>query len=1129
MLEREGCKIYLMKFKLNKVFFIIKISILFFGFVFLTAPNNSSASIICLDPGLPVVCNPADTDFECGSSCQASDADCAAWIADSCFYYCGDSLCTVPEDTFNCPADCGGGGDVCGDSFCTGSEDTFNCPADCGAPTPNLTATSPSPSTATTGVAQTFSSTITNNGTAGTGASFSNFFQRATAANGGGTITDFTSTTMTALANGASNTATSPSYTFPSAGTYSVRACADKTNAASTGTIAESNEGDNCSAWTNVVVGTSCTNVTNVRVLVHSGLQSYSRIVELEAWGGGGGTDNFALSGTASASSQFSANFPATSAINGDKRGVGWGGGTGGWNDSTANVWDDWLGVAFSSPKNLNAINVYTLSDSVTLSSDPSPTDTFSQYGITNFDIQTSANNGSSWTTIPGGSVTGNNLIWRNFACGPTPNLTATSPSPSTATTGVAQTFSSTITNNGTAGTGASFSNFFQRATAANGGGTITDFTSTTMTALANGASNTATSPSYTFPSAGTYSVRACADKTNAASTGTIAESNEGDNCSAWTNVVVSVAVSVSVNITSPAEGSNSLNSNIPINWTTIGSGLNCLMWFTEGGPQMPYTSCPSGANTTQLSYVHMPTISGRVLAMDFVENAGITTYDRSANGNNGTLVNATWTASGKYGKALNFNGINGYVNLGTNASLRPSGAFSAVAWINANASQVLYPQIVSSSDSSGLTGWNLYLQNGANQGAAAFIVKEGSNAWGNCYALGASNLKGAGWKFVVGVYDGTTAKIYVDGVLQTTDACQNQSINYGISPSAEIGRKIQAQASTYFNGTIDEVAVYNRALTATEISNMYNDTAFNGAHTLNIRATDASAQTATDSNNFTISVTPMSGTLTPASPSCIIASGASTCNINYSWTTTNPVATSAITSNTDNSGANSPNFAVINGNNGGPTSFVIPYGGRTFYLYNNTVLLAQSTIAAGSVTCTAGTTWNGSICAVNPITVSLGANPTSMALPTNATTLSWVTTGNPTSCVASGWWSGAKTVSGGSENRTGLNPGVYTYVITCSKAGTPNAVSTVEVTVLSAPIVTFNATPTSIFTGNSTTLTWSSSAGSCTGTNFSTGGASSGSVSVSPVSTITYSITCDGVTSQVTVVVRPKPTFIEN
>src|SRR3989344_2460550 len=371
MLEREGCKIYLMKFKLNKVFFIIKISILFFGFVFLTAPNNSSASIICLDPGLPVVCNPADTDFECGSSCQASDADCAAWIADSCFYYCGDSLCTVPEDTFNCPADCGGGGDVCGDSFCTGSEDTFNCPADCGAPTPNLT---------------------------------------------------------------------------------------------------------------------------------------------------------------------------------------------------------------------------------------------------------------------------------------------ATSPSPSTATTGVAQTFSSTITNNGTAGTGASFSNFFQRATAANGGGTITDFTSTTMTALANGASNTATSPSYTFPSAGTYSVRACADKTNAASTGTIAESNEGDNCSAWTNVVVSVAVSVSVNITSPAEGSNSLNSNIPINWTTTGSGLNCLMWFTEGGPQMPYTSCPSGANTTQLSYVHMPTISGRVLAMDFVENAGITTYDRSANGNNGTLVNATWTASGKYGKALNFN-----------------------------------------------------------------------------------------------------------------------------------------------------------------------------------------------------------------------------------------------------------------------------------------------------------------------------------------------------------------------------------------------------------------------------------------------------------------------------------------
>ena len=66
-----------------------------------------------------------------------------------------------------CSADCGGGGGGGGGG------------------TPNLTAGVSSPSTATVGVAQTFTATITNNGTASTGASFSNFFQRATLVNGG--------------------------------------------------------------------------------------------------------------------------------------------------------------------------------------------------------------------------------------------------------------------------------------------------------------------------------------------------------------------------------------------------------------------------------------------------------------------------------------------------------------------------------------------------------------------------------------------------------------------------------------------------------------------------------------------------------------------------------------------------------------------------------------------------------------------------------------------------------------------------------------------------------------------------------------------------------------------------------
>jgi hypothetical protein len=273
-----------------------------------------------------------------------------------------------------------------------------------------------------------------------------------------------------------------------------------------------------------------------------------------------------------------------------------------------------------------------------------------------------------------------------------------------------------------------------------------------------------------------------------------------------------------------------------------------------------------------------------------------------------------------------------------------------------------------------------------------------------------------------------------------------------------------------------------------------------------------------------------MSGTLTPATSTCSIASGASSCTINFSWTTTNPVATSAVTSDTNNSGGSSPNFNVANGNSGGPTAFTIPYPNRNFFLYNNAVLLASASGGSITATCVAGTFWDGVKCAVNPISVSLSANPTSMTLPTNSTTLTWATTGSPTSCTASNGWNGAKAPGGGSEVQSGLTSGPHTYTITCSKAGATDATSSVAVSVSVATTATLSANPLSIYSGNSTVLTWSSNAASCIGTNFDAGGAASGNVTLSPTVTTIYQVTCGGVSSStVTVTVKRKPVIKEN
>ncbi len=74
------------------------------------------------------------------------------------------------------------------------------------------------------------------------------------------------------------------------------------------------------------------------------------------------------------------------------------------------------------------------------------------------------------------------------------------------------------------------------------------------------------------------------------------------------------------------------------------------------------------------------------------------------------------------------------------------------------------------------------------------------------------------------------------------------------------------------------------------------------------------------------------------------------------------------------------------------------------------------------------------------PTTVTLTASPTSMTLPTNSTTLSWSTSGSPTSCDATGDWSGSKNTAGSSQIISGLAAGTYTYTLTCNGPGGTSA-----------------------------------------------------------------------------------------
>ncbi len=140
---------------------------------------------------------------------------------------------------------------------------------------------------------------------------------------------------------------------------------------------------------------------------------------------------------------------------------------------------------------------------------------------------------------------------------------------------------------------------------------------------------------------------------------------------------------------------------------------------------------------------------------------------------------------------------------------------------------------------------------------------------------------------------------------------------------------------------------------------------------------------------------------------------------------------------------------------------------------------------------------------------VTLSANPTTVTSG-HTSTLTWSST-NATSCTASGGWSGSE-LTIGSESTSGLLA-TTKYTLACAGTG-GTASQSVTVTVPAVPIVSLSASPTSIASGGSSTMTWSSTnATSCTASGGTSGAlATSGSQTTGALSaTTTYTLSCTG------------------
>jgi len=197
-----------------------------------------------------------------------------------------------------------------------------------------------------------------------------------------------------------------------------------------------------------------------------------------------------------------------------------------------------------------------------------------------------------------------------------------------------------------------------------------------------------------------------------------------------------------------------------------------------------------------------------------FSEGSGTGTADSSGNGINGTLVSAPAWVAGKTGTGLSFNGSNTYVDLGNPISLQLTGSMTLSAWVYETGNVGDDGQIIAKSD--GGPGWQLKSTPDTGVRTYGIAITNSGGAMTQRYSQTVRALNT--WYHVAGVYDAAAQRldIYVNGVLDNGALSGTIPTSQGNSPvNANIGRRT---GGFNIKGTIDDVRVYARALTAAEI-----------------------------------------------------------------------------------------------------------------------------------------------------------------------------------------------------------------------------------------------------------------------------------------------------------------------
>ncbi len=259
------------------------------------------------------------------------------------------------------------------------------------------------------------------------------------------------------------------------------------------------------------------------------------------------------------------------------------------------------------------------------------------------------------------------------------------------------------------------------------------------------------------------------------------------------------------------------------INFGNPSNGVNKDIVFSKatGLPTVSSTIAIYSTSITHTGIINISTSGkidfqaapGLVGYWDLDEGSGTSSYDASGNSNNITLTNSPTRQSGqncKSGGCISFNGTNNYLTGGTN-SLDITNNFTISAWVklgNFNNQYVLTKRAGTGDNYALIYG---YLNANKFSLWSDFTV--------NARVALTTAVNDTNWHHIAFTYDGATVNGYLDGALNVTSAqsfsLQTNSSTFNVGTSTGV--------ADFLNGSLDDIQIYNKALSATDISNLYN------------------------------------------------------------------------------------------------------------------------------------------------------------------------------------------------------------------------------------------------------------------------------------------------------------------